>query len=201
MKTIVRSYLLLCMTTFVMSCTSRIVSHSDKDKDADMKQYKTYAWTKPGDEEYHVTYDKKEAIGFIIDLSNVELKNKGFIHQPENPDAVFLVDTSLEDRIAYGRTSPYANQGFGVGAPMYYGGSYGGFYGGVYGGFAPISGGPMVETEFQQGLLFVEMYDAKTKKLVWRGWAEDQITNKTNLDRDIRKAVSKIFGHLPVTHK
>ena len=175
------------------SCSMGITSNSKKTNDVDLKKYKTFAWVKPGDEKYHKTYDKKEAIGYILELSEEALKQKGFIKNPENPDAVFLVDTKLEDRVAYSNTStPYYNQGFGIGGPMYYGGYYGGGY---YGG------SQTVETEFQQGLLFVEMYDAKTKKLVWRGWAESQITNKTNINKLVSKAVNKIFMRLPVKHK
>jgi len=178
-----------------------MVSHSTKEKGVDLNQYKTYAWVKPGDEEYHITYDKKEAIPFIIDLSDEELKKKGF-QKSENPDVVFLVDTQVEERVAYGRISS-ENAGFGVGGSMYYGGYYGsGYYGAYSGGYiSPMTGTQTVETEFLQGMLFVELYDAKSKKLLWRGWAEDQITNKTDINKTIRKAVSKIFGHLPTTIK
>lgn len=174
-------------------CTPGITSQSSTTKGVDLKKYKTFAWVKPGDEKYHKTYDKKEAIGYILELSDEALKQKGFIKNPENPDAIFLVDTRLEDRVAYSNTStPYYNQGFGIGGPMYYGGYYGGGY---YGGSTTV------ETEFQQGLLYVEMYDAKTKKLVWRGWAESQITNQSNMDKVVTTAVKKIFTRLPVKHK
>jgi hypothetical protein len=188
------SSILSALLIFILSsCSMGITSNSKKTDDADLKKYKTFAWVKPGDEKYHKTYDKKEAIGYILELSEEALKQKGFIKNPENPDAVFLVDTKLEDRVAYSNTStPYYNQGFGIGGPMYYGGYYGGGY---YGGSTTV------ETEFQQGLLFVEMYDAKTKKLVWRGWAESQITNKTNINKLVSKAVNKIFMRLPVKHK
>lgn len=184
---------LFVVSIFFLSCCSGIKSHSKKESGVDLKQYKTYTWTKPGDEEYHVTYDKKEAIGFILELSNEAIKQKGFVQNMENPDAVFLVDTSIEDRIAYGRISSNYNEGFGIGT-AYYGGYSVGYAG-------PVSSNTIVETEFQQGMLFVEMYDAKTKKLVWRGWAEAQITNKTKLDKLVRKAVKEVFGHLQVKHK
>jgi len=175
------------------SCSLGIKSHSKKAEDVELGKYKTYAWVKPGDEKYHITYDKKEAIGYILELSDEALKEKGFIKNPEKPDAVFLVDTRLEDRVAYSNSaSPYYTQGFGIGGPMYYGGYYGtGYYG----------GSQTVETEFQQGLLFVEMYDATTKKLIWRGWAESQITNKTNMDKVVTNAVKEIFKRLRVKHK
>lgn len=182
------------LLVFILSsCSIGIKSSSKKSNDVDLKKYKTFAWVKPGDEKYHKTYDKKEAIGYLLDLSDQALKQKGFVKNQENPDAIFLLDTSLEDRIAYSNTaSPYYNQGFGIGGPLYYGGYYGGGY---YGG------SQTVETEFLQGLLFIEMYDATTKKLLWRGWAESQITNKTDINKLVRKAVNKIFARLPVKHK
>jgi hypothetical protein len=183
---------LLGMSFMLSSCSSGVTSRSAKTKDVDLKKYKTYSWVKPGDEKYHVTYDKKEAIGYIIELSERALKDKGFEKKAENPDAVFLIDTSLEDRVAYSTQSPVYHQG--PGGPM-----YGGFYGGYYGGYYGVT--RTVETEFEQGLLFVEMYDATTKELLWRGWAESPITNKTNINRVVNKAVQKIFKRLPVTHK
>jgi hypothetical protein len=174
----------------VAGCTSTgIVSHSYKSKGVDLKQYKSFAWAKPGNEEYQVQYDKKENIPFIISLSNEELKKKGFVLDIEKPDAVFITDTKIEQRIAYNQ-SPQVSVGFGIGGPGYYGGFS-----------APVAGGQITEQHYTQGMLFIEMYDAKTQKLLWRGWAEEQISYKIDLEADIRKAVKDIFIRLPVKHK
>jgi hypothetical protein len=189
-------FILSALTVAITDCTPRVKSHSSKEKGADLKQYKTYTWAKPGDEEYQRTYDKKEAIGFIIQLTDVELKNKGFIKTADNPDAVFIVDTKLEEHVAYTKM-PGPNDGFGAGVPVYTGGSYGGFSVGYYG---PVQSSQTVEREFLEGSILLEMYDSKTNNLLWRSWTTEQITNNTDLDKAIRKTVKKLVAQMPVKH-
>jgi hypothetical protein len=45
------------------------------------------------------------------------------------------------------------------------------------------------------------MYDTQTKKLLWRGMAQEEITYKNDIEADIRQAVKFIFMRLPVKHK
>ncbi|MDL5048720.1 DUF4136 domain-containing protein [Oscillatoria amoena NRMC-F 0135] len=171
------------------ACSDGIVSHSYKAKGVDLKQYKTFAWVKPGDAEYQVQYDQKLFIPLIHKLSTEELQAKGFVIDNEKPDAVFLCDTKIEERTSYSQT-PQVSVGFGFGGPGYYGGFA-----------APVAGGDIVENRYQQGMLFIEMYDTKTQKLVWRGWAEEQITYKNDIEADIRTAVKHVFMRLSVKHK
>lgn len=186
---------LLHLFTFVTSLvlaacvTSGIITKSYKAKGVDLKQFKTFAWAKPGNEEYQKSYDKKQNIPFIITLTNEELKKKGFKLDNENPQAIFIADTKIEERVAYNQ-SPQVSVGFGFGGPGYYGGFA-----------APVAGGQITEQHFTQGMLFIEMYDIKTQKLLWRGWAEEKITFKNDIEADIRKAVKDIFIRLPVKHK
>ncbi|MBX2964422.1 MAG: DUF4136 domain-containing protein [Cyclobacteriaceae bacterium] len=196
MKFPVHLLLLALITSIMTDCAPRVKSHAVKEKGVDLAQYKSYTWAKPGDEEYQRTYDKKEAIGYIIQLTDAELKNKGFIKTPDQPDAIFIVDTKLEEHVAYTKM-PGPNDGFGAGVPVYTGGSYGGFSMGYYG---PVQASQTVEREFLQGTILLEMYDSKTNQLLWRSWTEEQITNNTDLDKAIRKTVKKLVGQMPVKH-
>jgi hypothetical protein len=186
-------FLSLVLSIMMMACSPRVKSHAVKEKGTDLRKYKTYTWSKPGDEQYQITYDKKEAIGFILQLADEELKQKGFLKTTENPDAIFIVDTKLEERVAYTKM-PGANDGFGAGVPVYSGGSYGGFSVGYYG---PVQSSQTVEREFLQGSILLEMYDSKTNKLLWRSWTEEQITNTTDLNKAIRKTVKNSLVNCP----
>ncbi|MFN3841494.1 MAG: DUF4136 domain-containing protein [Cyclobacteriaceae bacterium] len=189
--------LLLSMFFAVMNACAPIVkSHAVTEKGADLKKYKTYTWAKPGDEKYHITYDKKEAIGFIIQLTDEELKKKGFFKTNENPDAIFIADTRLEERVAHARMME-ANDGFGAGVPISTGAYYGGFSVSYYG---PVQYNQTVDIEFLEGSILLEMYDRETNKLIWRGWTKKQINNNTDINKAIRKTVKKLVGKLPVKH-
>ena len=49
--------------------------------------------------------------------------------------------------------------------------------------------------------LVIDMVDAKTNKVVWRGWAQDSMTgvidNQTRLEKQIDEAVTKMMKELP----
>jgi hypothetical protein len=60
-------------------------------------------------------------------------------------------------------------------------------------------GGPgaMIDT-YLQGTLIVDLYDAKTKKMVWRGVATDTVSDQTSTNTErIDKAIGKMFEKYP----
>ena len=80
---------------------------------------------------------------------------------------------------------------------------YDGFGGGWgwrrFGGFDDSFGdSTTVEDDYKEGTLVIDLYDGKSKQLIWRGSAEDALsdkasTNKKNLD----KGVVKMFRMFP----
>jgi hypothetical protein len=182
--------LLLVIVLLLTACSSAgVKTHSYQAKGVDLKKYKTYAWVKPANEEDEARKDDKLYGNLILQLCNDELSKKGFTLDTENPEAVFIFDTRVEDRVSYSQT-PTVSMGVGFGGPGYYGGFS-----------APVAGGEFVQHNYQEGMLFIEMYDTKTQKLVWRGWAEAKITPKSDVEVDIRTAVKHIYIRLPVKHK
>ena len=55
--------------------------------------------------------------------------------------------------------------------------------------------------DFEQGTLVVDLVDAKTKKVVWRGWAQDTMTgvidNQSRLEKQVDEGVTKMMLLLP----
>jgi hypothetical protein len=65
-------------------------------------------------------------------------------------------------------------------------------------GFGGGFGGATVET-FVEGTLIVDLYDAKTKKMVWRGVATATASDKpTKNTEKMSKALDKMFEKFPV---
>lgn len=56
-------------------------------------------------------------------------------------------------------------------------------------------------TDFEQGTLVIDVVDAKTKKVVWRGWAQDTMTgvidNQARLEKQVDEGVTKMMLLLP----
>ncbi len=55
--------------------------------------------------------------------------------------------------------------------------------------------------DFEQGTLVIDIVDVKTKKVVWRGWAQDTMTgiidNQGRLEEQVDEGVTKMFQLLP----
>jgi hypothetical protein len=69
------------------------------------------------------------------------------------------------------------------------------------GGTVPVAGGEITESYYKQGTLLISMYDLKTQKELWRGWAKKELDYSTDMDYTIRKAIHDIFVYLPIKHK
>jgi hypothetical protein len=51
---------------------------------------------------------------------------------------------------------------------------------------------------YQVGTLIVDLYDTKTKQLIWRGSASDTLSNNSNKNiKNLNKGVQKMFQHFP----
>lgn len=189
MKKLIKVALLAQIPLLLYSCGTIMQTYSYKAKGIDLDTYKTYAWVNL---EHFVDENKageKRYARYILDLANDELLKKGFMLDVENPDAVFQFDTKIENRVKYNQ-SPTVSVGMGVGGPGYY-----------VGGSVPVSGGQVTQMNFEEGVLTIEMLEPKTGKLIWRGWAQEEISFETDIEADLQRAVKHIFMKLPVKHK
>ena len=70
-----------------------------------------------------------------------------------------------------------------------------------YGYTYPTHYGQSEITEFEQGTLVVDLVDAKTSRLVWRGWAQDTmngvIDHQDRLEKQVESGVTKMMMLLP----
>jgi hypothetical protein len=69
------------------------------------------------------------------------------------------------------------------------------FGGGGLGGFGESE---TTEQDYKEGTLVVDMYDAKTKQLIWRSSAEDTLSNKeAKNEKNLEKGVAKMLKKFP----
>ena len=77
-----------------------------------------------------------------------------------------------------------------------------GGYGYGYRGFGGMGTSSTVVNEYQVGTLVVDMFDAKSKNLVFRGIAEDEISDNANRNKSrLEKASQKLFKNFPPAPK
>lgn len=175
--------------TLVFSFQGRAQVFSDYDGKVDFSKYKTYAWLAPGDSILNRQRPDKLFGGFIMNTTNQELKNKGMAIDTVQPSAIFIFHTKVQEKIKYTQ-SPTLSVGIGVAGPGYYAG-----------GMAPVAGGDIRESYYQNGAIAFEMFDTKTGHLLWTGGDKKDFTNSEDIQKMITTAVKKIFKKLPIKAK
>jgi Domain of unknown function (DUF4136) len=163
---------LLLFVTVLLGVTTAGFSREikiDYDHHANFSQYKTYSWAKV--ETSNPLWDDR-----VKEAVDKELAKKGWTQVPSGGDvSIVAVGTTREKPTL--RTF------------------YDGLDGWVWGGFADAT--TYVEN-YEVGTLVVDMFDTRTKKLIWRGSASNILSSKPDKNiKDLEKSVEKIFEHFP----
>jgi hypothetical protein len=141
----------------------------DSDPAAPFASYKTYAWT-AGTPAPNALSDQR-----LHTSVDARLAARGLAMNTTAPDVIVSTHVTTKDK------QELIANGFGYG-PWGFGGGY---------------GGATVET-FVEGTLVVNLYDAKTKKMVWRGVATATASDKpTKNTEKMNKALDKMFEKYP----
>jgi hypothetical protein len=161
---------LFFLVASLASCSSVRVN-ADYDKKANFNGYKTYAYLKNAIDKVQISDLDKKRILYSIDEV---MANKGFT-KSENPDILISIFTKERERI-----DVYNNVGFGWGWNPWWGM-----------GYSSVTTTP-------EGTLFIDIFDAKTKELVWQGEGSGYLTTNTEKkDARIKEFVSKILEQYP----
>jgi Domain of unknown function (DUF4136) len=146
---------------------------TDYDHNANFGQYKTYSWEK-------VQTKDPLLVDRIKDAVNEALAAKGWT-QVESSGDVCIVAMEIT------RNQQTLN--------TFYDGFGGGWRWGGFGGFGDAT--TTTET-YQVGTLVVDLFDAKTKNLIWRGSSSDTLSNNAEKNtKNLDKGVQKMFVHFP----
>jgi len=192
------SIFLLAIASLMTNCSGKLQTTGTLENGVTLDKYSTYAWVAPHNPNEKTRTDDKRYAPMIRRLSDEALNKKGMKLDTLAPDALFSFDTRVEERVKYS-TSPLSNPTYYYGCPGYYPGFYVGPA--YYENTAPIPGGEVLPEEYDEGMLIIQMFDTKSKKVLWRGFAGQPLTAKTNVEAVIKAAVRGVFNKLPVKNK
>jgi Domain of unknown function (DUF4136) len=148
---------------------------TDYDRSANFAQYKTYSWE-------HVKTKDPLDIDRIKAATNAALSAKGWT-QVDSGGEVSVVAIEMTQNQQTLNTF-YDGFGGGWGWRRFGGGGFG-------------EATTTTET-YKVGTLVVDLFDAKTKTLLWRGSASDTLSNNSNKNiKNLDKGVEKIFKRFP----
>ncbi|MEP1487010.1 MAG: DUF4136 domain-containing protein [Algibacter sp.] len=178
MKNLLKTLPLLAILLVVTSCSSVRVA-ADYDKNASFDEFKTFAFFKNGIDKAEINdIDKRR----ILRAIESELLAKGFT-KSENPDLLVSLFTKSNQRVDVYNNS-WGNNNWG------------------WGGYGPGWGWgwnqqPAVTTR-TEGVLFVDLLDAKKKELIWQGMGTGYLTkNMEKKEERIQEFVSSIMEKYP----
>jgi hypothetical protein len=146
---------------------------TDFDHQANFSQYKTYSWQeiKPANS----LWDAR-----IKSAVDAQLAAKGWTQIDNGGDvAIVAIATSHTESTLQ----------------TFYDGMGGGWR---WRGFGGMGEATTSEQDYKEGTLLVDLYDAKTKQLIWRGSAEDTVSNNADKnEKNLNKGVAKMFKKFP----
>jgi hypothetical protein len=148
------------------------------DRRADFSQYKTYSWEK-------VHTQNPLWVDRIKDAVNSTLAAKGWTQVETGGNvAIMAMEITKEHQTL---NTYYDNFGGGWG--------WRGWGGGFGDGFGDST---TTEDTYRVGTLAVDLFDAGTKKLIWRGSSSDTRSDKPDKNiKNLDKGVMKMFEHFP----
>ncbi len=184
-----RAFVVLAVFLFVAPAFAQKI-YIDYDQDYDLTTVKTYDWKETAetslDQSNPLLHKRiQEMIQQRIDASAVTLDTA-------NPDVYVTYHTESEEEMSLNTTD------FGYGYPSRwgygYGGGYGGYYGRYYGGSWGGGSSTTTVSTYQIGTLVIDIIDAESNQLVWRGAAGNItiVDNPEKMAKKIDKAITKM---------
>jgi hypothetical protein len=173
---IIRFVLLAIGVVALAGCATMTVS-SHVERAADFGAYQTYAWGEPdalptGDPRLDSNFFFKD---HVIGAVEKQLAKKGLmlVDSGSSPDLRVHYHANVTQRIDVDATD--RRYGYTTGSH------------------------PPEIIEYEQGTLVVDVVDARTNRLVWRGWAQDGVIteDQDRLHRQLDDGVPRMFERFP----
>jgi hypothetical protein len=165
----------ICISFVLAMLGAAFAQHveTDFDHQANFSQYKTYSWQDIKPE--NSLWDAR-----IKSAVDAQLAAKGWTQVDSGGDvAIVAIKTTQTQRTLQ----------------TFYDGMGGGWR---WRGFGGMGQSTTTEQDYKEGTLVIDLYDAKTKQLIWRGSAEDTLSDKAaKNEKNLDKGVAKMFKKFP----
>jgi len=173
---------ILALASLLAGCATMKIQ-TEFDPTAPFPQYKTFGWlnVEPGPDQPPAIRSETARLN-IKSMVEKELSKRGLtrVQGDASPDLLVWLTGSKERRVEV------ATYGYTYAASYAYG----------YGGIAMTA--PVTEAHtYTEGTLLLDLVDARSKQLVWRGSATDTLDGSTASMSQVNEALTKILAHYP----
>ena len=192
MKQLKSFYVLVLAVGAMLLNSCGTSAHIEKDKSANLKDYKTYTWI---DKETKDKFKNEIAAQNLKTIVNDELQKNGFREVKNNPDLLIsydlLVEKSVKEQNDPVYSRPYSRVYYNPNTRRY--GTL--YYPSQFLGYDRYA------TPVKEGTVSISMIDAKTDKTIWQGWTTDELNSNNFSSKEVQKNVRSIFKKFDVADK
>ena len=181
----------------VMSCATKV--KVQKFTDQDFNNYETFAYlpnTSFTTDEFKTNTDNtvKES---LVTTMNTKMIEKGFTLNTDNPDLLVLLTTSNDIKSNLVNQLKNNSEQSGIGGGISSGPNYATVSASSYKRYLSNGEDEINNRPYKAGSLIVEVFDTKTKELIWLGIADDfkaHISDQTLMTRMVNEVFNKFPG-------
>ena len=182
--------LLVVVSALLNSCGTSMKVSYDYDRNVDFYKFSTFSLSNWNDDNSELVDNfTKER---LLNAMKNEMLKRGMKEVAENPDIkldIFVVTNTKKYTTAY-----TTHMGYG-GYRGWHG--YGGWYGPRFG--VNTGSTQFVEHEKLMGTIILDVYDNRTKKLVWQGVSKGELEGKGRpTENSINSVIAKIYYKYPI---
>jgi hypothetical protein len=156
------------------------------DPEADFSRMRLYQWRTHPVFEKHPDLNEaySTAIQLVMQEGNAELMKRGLQPVDSSPDlfVTFLLQATPGSRMV---TTVSPDPWWGAG----------------YGWYSPATWTTTTVENYLQGMLVLDIVDARSSKLLWRAYCGKKIEDFRNRDKDIKAVVRKALQRFPPKRK
>jgi hypothetical protein len=170
----------------LVACSSTKVLQSETAPGADLTKYKTYAFyqtTATGDT---IPARFNEGIALVKEAISAQLTSRGFVQTSTNPDLLVNLGVAVKET-AQTRQTDWRTDGRVqyIGQRNY-----------------SWKSEEIITGYYKEGTLDVNLVEAASKKMVWKGTVQDVLPEKIkNLPETVNKSITGLFAKFPVAVK
>lgn len=172
-----------------------VQSYVEKDPSVNLNNYRTYAWIGDGNSKKNGKPYKDFQESYLTNLISQQLEKNGFVKAKSKPDVLIDYDIMIENAVKE-NSQPVYSRPF----VRYFYNPYTGRVNSLY--FpSRYMGNDHYDVPYKSGTITINLVDNDSKKLVWQGWAETEVTKKRISNDDMNRIVKSIFKKLDVARR
>lgn len=187
MSAFIRFLTAIFLAGLLSACSNSPVIRSDYDSQADFASYRTFAFMEPlgtNQAGYNTILTERLKRATIV-----QMEARGYVFSAVNPDLLINFQSQVNSKTEY--VPP---------PPMPWGANYYGYRMGFYGPWPGYAFGPDM-IQYTEGVLNIDLIDAKRKQMVWEGIGTSVVDDlqQASSEDSVFSMVSAIFARYPFT--